>query len=223
MGLALLSRLARQPSLPLATRTRYQDYIAAQHATFAAHCQDAATGLYKHGYSAVTQQHSCCFWGRANGWVMMAHAEVAQALAEPPHAALPAVLAVWRRQAAGLAAVLPPAGSGSDQRLHQVLDAPTTYHETSASAMACYSLAVGLQRGFLPRAQFDAPLRSLYAGVAGALDAAGQVQGICEGTPIEVSTAMYEARRTVYNISSPGLGAVFRCAMAFEEYTSHAQ
>ena len=220
MGIALLARLARHPALPLATRQRYQDFVAAQHALFAAHCQDSATGLYKHGYNHATGHHSCCYWGRANGWVMMAHAEVALALAavQPPHPALPAVLAVWTAQAAALAALQPSSG---DRRFHQVLDAPGTFQETSVTAMACYSLATGITHGLLPRAQFQAVLQGAWAGVAAAVDpSSGQVQGICEGTGIGNSTAFYQARGTAYATSSPGLGSVLRCAIAMGEYTA---
>lgn len=222
MGLALLSRLARQGAavVPAPAAGRYRDFIAAQHALFAAHCQDATTGLYKHGFNAATGDHSCCFWGRANGWVMMAHAEVALALAaaDPPHAALPAVLAVWRRHAGALAALAPPPG-GADTRWHQVLDNSSTFQETSVTAMTCYSLATGVLGGFLDRTEFDGVLRAAWAGVAAAVDAAtGQVQGICEGTGIGDDAAFYEARRTWWNISAPGLGSVFRCAVAMQAY-----
>ena len=152
----------------------------------------------------------------------MAHAEVAQALATtPPHAALPAVLATWRRHAAALAALQPPPGS-ADTRFHQVLDAPSTYHETSVTAMTCYSLATGILKGFLDKASFDATLRAAWAGVAAAVPTNGEVEGICEGTPIGNNTAFYEARKTFWNGSSPGLGAVFRCAAAMEEYLAAA-
>jgi len=206
--------------VPASAAGRYRDFIAAQHALFAAHCQDATTGLYKHGFNAATGDHSCCFWGRANGWVMMAHAEVALALAaaDPPHAALPAVLAVWRRHAGALAALAPPPG-GADTRWHQVLDNSSTFQETSVTAMTCYSLATGVLGGFLDRAEFDGVLRAAWAGVAAAVDAVtGQVQGICEGTGIGDDAAFYEARRTWWNISAPGLGSVFLCAVAMQAY-----
>jgi rhamnogalacturonyl hydrolase YesR len=186
---------------------------------FAGHCQDGTTGLYKHGFNAATGDHSCCLWGRANGWVMMAHAEVALALAAtaPPHPALPAVLAVWRRHAGALAALAPPAGAG-DARFHQVLDDPTTFHETSVTAMTCYSMAMGILGGFLDRGAFDAALRAAWAGVAAAVGADGVVEGICEGTGIGETVAFYEARTTFWNRSSPGLGSVFRCASAMGAY-----
>ena len=67
MGIALLARLARAPGAPAATARRYVDAIAAQHLAFAGYLQDAATGLYKHGYNHATGHRSCCSWGRANG------------------------------------------------------------------------------------------------------------------------------------------------------------
>jgi len=224
MGMALLARLARHDAVPMATRRRYQDFLASQHANFAALCQDKERGLYKHGFNGATGDHSCCFWGRANGWVMMSHAEVALALEASgggaAHPALPAVLEVWRQHAEALVALLPPPGS-TDTRLYQVLDNSETFHETSVTAMACYSIATGLSHGFLPVEKFSAPLSALYNGVAGALSDNGEVQGICEGTGIGNNTAFYEARRTFFNLSSPGLGSVFRCALAIEKYISH--
>ena len=37
--------------------------------------------LYAHVANVATGHHSCCKWGRANGWGMLSHVEVLSALA----------------------------------------------------------------------------------------------------------------------------------------------
>ena len=216
MGVALLSRMARAPGAPAAVAQKYANFLAEQHVAFAHYLQDGASGLYKHGYNHATGDLSCCAWGRANGWVMMSHAETAEALAavDAAHPALPAVLAIWRAHAAGLARVQAP----GDGRFHQVLDVPSTFLETSCTAMTLYSLATGVRRGWLDRATFAPVIDAAWAGLNKAVDADGTVTGICEGTGIGTSVAFYEARATAYNVSAPGLGSVFRAAAAYALY-----
>lgn len=68
--------------------------------TFAEHMQDPETGLFYHGYNFATNDTSCCFWGRAQGWVLMSHVEVALALqaTDPSSPLLGEVLGIYTRQ-----------------------------------------------------------------------------------------------------------------------------
>lgn len=212
MGTALLCRLAQTPGFPAAKARAYVDAVAAQAVTFAAHVQDPATGLFRHGYNYATGDTSCCRWGRANGWIMMAHAEAVEALTAvaPDHPLLPEVLRVWRLHVASVAALHP---AGADGRWHQVLDEPATFPETSVTAMTVYSIATGIARGWLDAA-YAPVVKAAWAGVAAAVGADGVVQGICSGTGIGNTVAFYEQRPTDYNASDPGLGSVFRAAIA---------
>ena len=215
MGTALLCRLAQTPGFPAAKARAYVDAVAAQMVLFAAHVQDPATGLFRHGFNAATNDSSCCRWGRANGWIMMAHAEVVGALAAvaPAHPLLAEVLRVWRLHVAGVVALHP---AGADGRWHQVLDEPSTFLETSVTSMTVFSLATGIAGGWLDKA-YAPVLRAAWAGVAAAVGADGVVDGICSGTGIGDTVAFYEARPTDYNASDPGLGAVFRAAIAISQ------
>jgi hypothetical protein len=56
--------------------------------------------------------------------------------------------------------------------------------------------------------------------VAGQVAADGTVNGICVGTGVLTSVAAYNARPTTYLQASPGLGAVFRSALAYNAYIS---
>lgn len=187
MGLALLARIARHPDCPAERARRHVDAIAAQQLAFAGYLQDASTGLYKHGFNHATGHRSCCSWGRANGWLMMSHAEAVAAVAavDRAHPSLPAMLDVWRRHAAGLAARQAP----GDGRFHQVLDDETTFLETSVTSMTIFSLIEGVLGGWLEEAAYASVIDAAWAGLAKAVDADGTVNGICTGTGIGTDVA----------------------------------
>lgn len=152
-------------------------------------------------------------WGRANGWQSMSHVE-ALSILPPTHPKYAAALAVFQDHAAALAAVQDPV----DGRWHQVLDHPETYLETSVTAMNVYAFATGVLNGWLDKATFDPVVRKGWAGMAAQVASDGTVAGICEGTGVLTSVADYNARLTPYETSSPGLGGVFRAALAYDAY-----
>lgn len=216
MGTTLAARLGAHAGVPIAKSRAYLDFAIRNLVNFAAHCQDPTDGVYWHGKNMASGDHSCCKWGRANGWTAMAKAEVVKAVTAgwPSHPLLPQLIAVWKAHAAGLASLQDKATG----LWHQVVDHPETYLETSATAMNLYSLATGVLGGWLDKATYDPIIRSAWGGVASMVDAAGVVHNISCGTGIGGDVAFYEARSTAYNASSPGLGSVFRAALAFNDY-----
>ena len=215
MGVALLARAARAPGVPPAVALSFADFVAQQQVSFAAHMQDPADGLFFHGYNAFTNETSCCKWGRANGWVLMSHAEVALTLASvaPQHPLLPRVHDIWRAHAEGMRK-----SQAADGRWHQVLTEPTTYLETSVTNMALYSLVDGVKAGVLDRATFAPVIEGAWAGGAAQVQADGTVSGICAGTGIGSDVAFYQARPTDYADSDPGIGSVWRAALAYDRF-----
>ena len=206
MSAALLCRLARAGAPRAAEYLRTVTTSALTNARLA---QDSASGLFPHGFNTLTNTSSCCTWGRANGWVAMALVELLWAL-EPSAPERVHVLDVFTRLVTGAIAV-----QSADGRWHQVLDAPSTFLETSASAMLVFALATGVTEGWLPHAVFAPAATRGWAGLTRAVDLSdGTVTGICEGTPVLLTVAAYNARTTFYNSSQSGLGAVFRAALA---------
>ena len=170
------------------------------------------SGLFPHGFNTLTNESSCCAWGRANGWVAMSLVELLWALPQGA-AERPAVLGAFSRLAGGLL----QAQDATDGRWHQVLDDSSTFLETSATAMFTFALATGIVEGWLPRATYGGPVGAAWAGLLRAVRQDGSVDGICQGTPVELDVAAYNSRTTFYNMSDPGLGAVFRAAMAVQQ------
>jgi rhamnogalacturonyl hydrolase YesR len=209
MGLALLCRLSRAGA---PNASEYLAVAVRNALTNAAFAQQAG-GLFPHGLNTRTNASSCCLWGRANGWVAMSLVELLIAL--PPDAPdRPAVLRIFGDLAAGLAL----AQDAQDGRWHQVLNESGTFLETSATAMFTFALATGVSEGWLPRAAYAATIEAAWAGLTRAVADDGTVDGICQGTPVLLSVAAYNARTTFYNTSDPGLGAVMRAAMAVARF-----
>ena len=71
MSVPFLVRMARTTG-----EQKYWDDAARQVINFRKYLLDPATGLYKHGWFSHTKEQSIAFWGRANGWVVWATAEL---------------------------------------------------------------------------------------------------------------------------------------------------
>ena len=216
MGSALAVRLALSREFPIEKAVVYAEWAAKQQLGFASRMMDSTTGLFYHGFNAATNDNSCCFWGRANGWIMMAHAEVVKLLAavapNSPH--LQQVVYIWQKHSAGLIAMQ----NKSDGRWHQILDNEETFLETSATAMFLQSMADGVRNGWLDRSSVGPAITLAWAGLSSTVESTGEVTGICEGTGIGADVAFYQARSTAYPSSAPGLGSVFRAALAYEAF-----
>jgi unsaturated rhamnogalacturonyl hydrolase len=145
-------------------------------------------GLYRHGWVEGMDPHPSFFWGRANGWAMMATVELLEVLPED-HPGRPAILELLRAHAAGLARV--QSGTGL---WHQLLDRPDSYLETSASAMYAFGLARAVNRGWLDRRVY-APVAVLaWNAVTTKVNAAGEVEDVCVGTGMGFDPAFYYYR-----------------------------
>lgn len=141
----------------------YASFVAAQNMRMQKHLLDTSSGLFWHGADAKAGVHSCCKWGRANGWTLMSSAEVLAALyaSSTPAAiaARPAALAAFQAHAAALTKV-----QNSDGRWHQVLDNQTTFLETSCTAMYTVAIVTGINAGWLDNATYSPVVVQAWAG-----------------------------------------------------------
>lgn len=124
--------------------SRYLDEAVFQVQKHAEHLQDPATGLFHHAWSEPQNSLSGpYFWGRGNGWVVLAQAELLAAL---PHddARRPALLAQFARQAQALVAQQAPSGMW-----RTIVTRGDFYPETSATALIAAALTLGVERELL--------------------------------------------------------------------------
>ncbi len=167
---------------------RYFDDAVRQVLQFSQRMFVPANGLYLHGWVQDMDPHPAFHWARANGWALVAMAELLSAL-PADHPGRPAVLAQFRAHARGLAAV-----QGGTGLWHQLLDRSDSYLETSASAMFAYAIARGVNRGWLDPLAYG-PVASLaWNAVARQVNARGQVEGTCIGTGMAFDPAYYYYR-----------------------------
>ncbi len=120
------------------------------------HTYDVKTGLNYHGWDAAKIQSwanpetgcSSNFWGRAEGWYVMALVDVLDYLpANHPDRAQ--IIAILQKTARGIVQWQDPK-SGLWWQVMDQGSRPGNYFEATASAMFVYALAKGVNRGYLP-------------------------------------------------------------------------
>ena len=178
---------------------RYYDDAAKQVLQFASRMFVEERGLFMHAWVQGMNPHPTMHWARANGWAIMAMTELLEVLpADHPDRAN--VLKLYQAHAAGLLATQGHAGLW-----HQLLDRRESYEETSASAMFVFSIAHGINRGWLDPLAFG-PTASLgWNAVAKKVNEIGQVEGTCVGTGVGWDPMFY-MYRPVHVLAAHGYG-----------------
>lgn len=166
---------------------------------------DEPTGLYKHGWFSARREKAVAYWGRANGWIVWATAELLNVLPKQ-HKDYPKVLMAFRQHVAALVKCQQP-----DGLWHQLLNQPDSYAETSCTAMFTLAIARGVRNGWLPQAYKKYALLG-WQGIANQIEAGGLVHGICRGTEIGFNEQFYLDRKQLDN-DPRGLGAVITAAI----------
>lgn len=166
---------------------------ATQIINYASYLQDA-DGVWFHAYFNRPDKkvHSCCKWGRANGWVAVAIAEVLSVLPET-HPLYQRVLAIARAQIDGLVKLQSPSGLW-----HQVLDHPELSWgtETSCSAQFTYAIARGINRGWLDQSYLPVVKRSFPALTdTSRISVTGDILKVSASTSIGQDLNYYNTRK----------------------------
>jgi unsaturated rhamnogalacturonyl hydrolase len=136
---------------------------------------DAEHQLLRHLWDLKTQQPAGMFWGRGNGWTVLAHAELLGAM-PPDHPRRADVLAAYRRHMEGIRNCADPAGGW-----HQVLDHPESWIETSCTGMLTYGLARGVNEGWLD-ASFGDVAKKGWAALQTKITPEGDLIDVCGST-----------------------------------------
>lgn len=193
---------------------KYFDDAVKQILQFSARMFVPETGLYRHGWVQEMEPHPAFHWARANGWAVVAMAELLSVL-PADHPGRAAVLAQYRAHVRGLAAC-----QGGTGLWHQLLDRPDSYLETSASAMFCYSIARGINRGWLDRLAYGPMVSLAWNAVSAQVNARGQVENTCVGTGMGFDPAFYYYRPvSVY--AAHGYGPVLLAGAEMIELRQH--
>ncbi len=147
------------------------DEVAKQILLMDKHGYDAKTGLYYHAWDETRSRpwankqtgQSPNFWGRAVGWYGMAIVDSLDFFS-PTHPEVEHINEVLRKVADGIVRWQDP----KTGLWWQVLDQGSregNYLEATASSMFVYTLAKGINRGYLPREKYLPALLKGYEGI----------------------------------------------------------
>lgn len=181
--------------------SRYFDDAVKQINQFSERMFNKDMGLYMHGWVQGMEHHPEFYWGRANGWAVMAMVELLEVLPED-HPGYTSVLNQLRAHIKGL--VRYQDGTGL---WHQLLDRNDTYLETSATAIFTYSMARAINRGYIDKKAYSPAVLLAWNAVATQVNDAGQVEGTCVGTGMGFDPAFYYYR-PVHLYAAHGYGPV---------------
>ncbi len=186
----------------------YLDDAVSQIINFASYLQDF-DGVWFHAYLVDEDRPAAFKWGRANGWVMLATAEVLSAMPED-HPRREEVLGIFRRHIEGLKGYQTESGLW-----HQVIDHPELNWgvETSCTAMFAYAIARAVNRGWIDRNNLEV-VEKAVSGLNRKVEADGTVLGVCQSCSIGPDLKYYEDRPTKPD-DNHGPGPIL---MALSEY-----
>ena len=181
---------------------RYFDDAAKQILQFYSRMFVPAKNLWMHGWIQEMSPHPAFHWARANGWALMATAELLTVLPKD-HPDRTRLLEIFRAHAAGIRRLQAPSG-----RWHQLLDRPDSYEETSSSAMYVFALTRAINYGWLSRPTWAPIVLRGWNGVTAKVNSIGQVEGTCIGTGLGWDDTFYLNRPTDVN-AAHGYGPIF--------------
>ena len=169
---------------------------AQQIINFASYLQDKKDGIWFHGYYVKRKERSLYKWGRANGWVAVAMAEVLSVLPES-HPKYKEVLKIYKEQVVGLKKY-----QSKDGLWNQVIDHPELAFgtETSCSAQFTFAIARGIRKGWLDNSYINI-VEKAVAGLKERISEEGGLYKVCEGTGIGENIEYYDKRTMPYDDS----------------------
>ena len=150
---------------------------------YASVLQDTETGLYWHGYNTATRQHSPCFWGRGNGWAVLAVIDTLELLPVEHDSFLP-LQERLQNQLISLCQLQHPSG-----HWHTVLTDETTPLETSNAAFYTAGLLKAkrlklISEAFWRQHNCDTVINTALASLFAQIQDDGTLAGVSASTPI---------------------------------------
>jgi len=194
MSVPFLARMGK-----LTGDNKYFDFAIRQVESFNRYLYDSSTGLFFHCFYNDDNTNGVARWGRCNGWLAVAQAELLNNL-PANHPKRAELIKLLLRQIIGFSRYQDPSGMW-----HQLLDKPDSYQESSVTAMFTYTVAKAVNEGWINR-RYISIAQNGWQGLAAKVTADGQVQDICIGTSIEEDIRYYYSRPAATN-DTHGLGA----------------
>lgn len=155
--------------------------------------------LFMHGWVESMKYHPQFFWGRANGWAMLAMCDLLDVM-PTNHPKYKEILKIYKKHCEGLLQV--QSGEGL---WHQLLDKNDSFLETSCSAIFVYGFAKGINKGWIDGKSFGAATISGWDALSNQLNNQGQLENMCVGTSVSFDP-IYYYNRLVHPYAAHGYG-----------------
>lgn len=157
--------------------------------------------IYWHCYFADSKQNGVAHWGRCNGWIALAQANLLSFIpaGHPQRAEL---IRLLQRQIIGLSRY-----QDAEGLWHQLLDKENSYSESSCSAMFVYTIAKAVNEGWIDKRYASIATTGWDALKKYKITPDGQLKDICVGTEIRNNLVYYYQRPVGVN-EKHGLGAL---------------
>jgi unsaturated rhamnogalacturonyl hydrolase len=162
----------------------YADRAARQLAAYLPRLQQES-GLFYHSPDVPI------LWGRGNGWVAAAMAEVLASLPRD-HEEYDEILRHYHLMMQALRTY-----QREDGMWRQVIDHEPAWAESSGTAMFAYAMAVGINKGLLDPEVYGPVVDRTWRGLMRHIDGAGNVADVCIGTAKENDLQYYLDRPRV--------------------------
>ncbi|MES2775976.1 MAG: glycoside hydrolase family 88 protein [Bacteroidota bacterium] len=206
MSVPFLTRMAR-----LTGDQKYFDDAIKQVLNFTKYLWDPNKQLYYHCYFNDVKQNGVAYWGRCNGWIMVAQVHLLNLLPQN-HPQRKAILANLERQIIGIAKYQGPNGLW-----YQLLDKSDSYPESSCTAMFTYSIARAVNQGWIDRRYASIATRGWNALKTKEITPEGYMKDVCVGTGISSDLVFYYTRPVGKN-DPHGLGAFLDAGIEVMKY-----
>ena len=195
MSISFLARMGK-----LTNDVRYFDDAALQVINFHKYLFNEEKGLMHHCWYSDVKRPGVAYWGRANGWALLAQADLLDRL-PVNHPKRDTLLSLLKRHILGIAQY-----QGGEGLWHQLLDKVDSYLETSCTAMFTYVIARAVNKGYIESRYVSIAQRG-WEGIMSKIHPDGQIEGVCTGTGVGDDLVHYYHRPTPLN-DVHGIGAV---------------
>ena len=195
MSISFLCRMGE-----LTGDNKYFDDAAKQVINYHQHLFDELKGLMYHNWYSDDNKTGVAFWGRANGWAVLAQIDLLERL-PVYHPQRQKLIDLYKKHISGIVKY-----QSQNGLWHQLLDKNDSYLETSCSAMFVYSIAKAVNLGILDKSYYSAAEKG-WEGICTKISDNGDVEGVCTGTVVSDNLEDYYNRPAPLN-DVHGLGTV---------------
>ena len=210
MGLSFLTRMGTMTG-----DVKYFDDAANQVLNYDKYLWHPGKEIYYHCYHTDNEHHGVAHWSRANGWMMMAQADLLSALPKD-HPKREALIANFNKQVIGVLQY-----QGQNGLWYQLLDKTDSYEEITGTAMFVFGIARGVREGWINKDYIFAAEQGLK-GMMLKMSDQGDVDAICVGTGIMPSLTFYYKRPTQKN-APMGEGPVMRALVEMAKAKKYSE